>query len=475
MNKNQQRPFDAKAPPVEPPEFDAPRWKPGRRETVVVYCKKTRELIKAKHCLFRDPLENTTGAYWPIPKNYKELPIPQEWIPPKVSMNTNFGLVEYCFVLVREADDSGSDSDDDMDADDDIVFTLTRRMVAIKVNNLEQIGKKNKTENPKHELACMQLLGNDHPNVMGVIDALEDDKNLNIVMPYASDGDLFELLERNGDKLDEAVAKRWFIQMLNGIRHLHNHGICHRDLSPENVVLDGDKCLIIDMGMALRMPYARCDGSITHIQNGGTHRRWIRKQIKSGKEPYMSPEIHYKWPFDGEAIDVWSLGVILFRMVTGLPSYRIPNSNDERFFLMTYSLENYLPLPGIRFSLLSFWLPFQGIRLSADCIHLLSRMMTFDSEKRATVSEVWNHPWLAEVVKESLFIKVEADYRCRGQEPPIARRGRQELRAGIVSLPNKNFVSITLRSIGLTYIINYYKSINYIDLSSMFETRSSRG
>jgi serine/threonine protein kinase len=95
---------------------------------------------------------------------------------------------------------------------------------------------------------------------MGTIEVLFDETHLNVVMPHCGSGDMFELLQDTQRAhpdvpgLPEPAARCWFRQVLKGVQHLHSKGICHRDLSPENVMIDGNGALIIDMGMCLRVP-----------------------------------------------------------------------------------------------------------------------------------------------------------------------------------------------------------------------------
>ena len=365
----------------------------GRRETFLVFCNRTQQHVEARDCLFRVPsrrlqqragggndaaLGSVSEAYWPIRE--------------KPPMRTIMGHVEFCFVIARATgnndDDYDSDDESDDEDDDDIVFNHTYRMVAVKVNygrRMEQHRGRH-AENPLQELACMQLVGSDNPHVMGVIDALVVGDNLNVVMPYARDGDLFDMLqqmERTGNRFDEDRARFWFRQLVEGVRHLHESGVCHRDLSPENVMIDSRNCLIIDMGMALRIPYTDPlnPGGRTHVQSGGRDRRLMRPQGTARKLPYMSPEIYAnRRPFDGPATDVWTMGTILFCMVTGNRSYGRPDRTDPQFYWMTHALGR----------LLEDW----EIMLSADLVDLLAKMITIDPRMRATLDEVRNHPWL---------------------------------------------------------------------------------
>jgi serine/threonine protein kinase len=96
-----------------------------------------------------------------------------------------------------------------------------------------------------------------------------------------------------------------------GLHHLQHKGVCHRDLSLENVLVDGDKCMIIDMGMCLRVPYndGEDPGKIADVSKGSI-RRLMKPQGVCGKHNYMSPEIAANSePFDGFAIDLWAAGV----------------------------------------------------------------------------------------------------------------------------------------------------------------------
>jgi serine/threonine protein kinase len=229
------------------------------------------------------------------------------------------------------------------------------------------------------------LIGNSNPHVMGLVEVLFDGENLNVVMPYAGSGDLFQLLQdsqESGTGFTEGEARFWFRQIIDGLRYLHSRGVCHRDLSPENIMLAEDNALIIDMGMAILVPYTdptSTSGGVTDIAHG-TNKRMILPQGACGKLPYMSPEIYRsKKPFDGGAVDIWTAGTILFCMVTGNRSYARPQDSDAQYYWMTHGLSR----------LLRDW----GVNLSKECIHLLKHMLQVEPRLRLTLDEVIRHPW----------------------------------------------------------------------------------
>ena len=316
------------------------------------------------------------------------------------------GHVEICRVLERctrqnDDDDSsfeGCGGDTMEDEDDEIVFQWTNRHVAVKVNYADRMDRlrDRHAENPLQEIAAMQLLGEDPVHVLGALEVLFDGQNLNIVMRFCDNGDLFQLLQTRQARPDhppdvpgltEGEARYWFRQLMKGVAFLHSKGICHRDLSPENVMIDGDEGLIIDMGMCLRVPYVDPNNpdATTDVLSamGQTPRCLFKPQGPCGKLPYMSPEIYSnRRPFDGSAADVWTSGTILFCMITGNRSYQRPHMSDPQFYWMSQGLRQ----------LLADW----NVNFSEDGIKLLEGMLQTDPRRRLTLEEVRRHPWFDE-------------------------------------------------------------------------------
>lgn len=168
-----------------------------------------------------------------------------------------------------------------------------------------------------------------------------------------------------------------------GLNHLQSKGVCHRDLSLENVLVDGHRCMIIDMGMCLRVPYNDRSGmgSVTDVTRG-TSRRMMRPQGVCGKHNYMSPEVFANTDnFDGFAIDLWAAGVILYIMLTGFPPYDQACCSDQRFELI---------VKGRLVEQLRNW----NINLSDEAGNLLQNMLRLDPRRRMTLAEVLSHPWV---------------------------------------------------------------------------------
>lgn len=392
------RPFDTLGPPSTPIPFPPHRFEWGRRDTVCCVDPATQEVDQKDNVLFRDysrefPDDGESRvrvAYWPVPS--------------KRPIKTIMGHVEICWVLERSNarenenemrddddgdDDTDTDDDDgDCDEEDDVVFVMTQRRVAIKVNyynTMERLRGRH-AEDPLKEIAAMQLIGNKHPHVLGCDEVLFDGKNLNVVMRYCERGDLFQLLQESQLQdvpgMTEARARFWFRQLVSGLHFLHRRaGICHRDLSPENVMIDDRGCMIIDMGMCLRVPYIDSQGNKTDISKG-LKRCLFKPQGACGKASYMSPEIFAnRANWDGEAVDIFTSGTILFCMVTGNRSYQHPHASDAQFYWMTHGLSQ----------LLADW----GIKLSPEGLALLKGMLTISPRDRLTLDEVANHPWFS--------------------------------------------------------------------------------
>lgn len=315
------------------------------------------------------------------------------------------GHVEICRVLERcrrQNEDDNDDTDESScegmidDEDDEIVFQWTNRNVAVKVNYADRMDRlrDRHAENPLQEISAMQLLGADPIHVLGAQEVLFDGQNLNIVMRFCDNGDLFQLLQDRQNRpghptpgLSEGEARFWFRQLIKGVVFLHAKGICHRDLSPENVMVDGLEGLIIDLGMCLRVPYIDPQhvDRFTDVRGSGgrTPRCFFRPQGPCGKLPYMSPEIYSnRHPFDGAAADVWTSGTILFCMITGNRSYQRPHLSDPQFYWMSQGLRQ----------LLNDW----NVNMSETGILLLEGMLQPNPRLRLTLEEVSQHEWFDE-------------------------------------------------------------------------------
>jgi len=312
------------------------------------------------------------------------------------------GHVEICRVLERCTRQNDDDDNEDSscegmvdEEDDEIVFQWTNRHVAVKVNYSDRMDRlrDRHAENPLQEISAMQLLGTDPVHVLGAQEVLFDGQNLNIVMRFCDSGDLFQLLQDRQNRPDhpadtpglrEGEARFWFRQIMKGVSFLHSRGVCHRDLSPENVMIDGLEGLIIDLGMCLRVPYQdplHVD-RLTDVRGarGRSPRCFFRPQGPCGKLPYMSPEIYSnRHPFDGAAADVWTSGTILFCMITGNRSYQRPHLSDPQFYWMSQGLRQ----------LLNDW----NVRMSETGIKLLEGMLQTNPRLRLTLEEVVQHPW----------------------------------------------------------------------------------
>jgi serine/threonine protein kinase len=307
-----------------------------------------------------------------------------------------YGSVWACLVLRRHhgiaADDAARAAGvEPGSASAPIVWEISGQHVAIKMVEWARVHhmRGRLLEDPVKEVAAMQLLGARHPNVLGSTEVLQDGDFLYSIMPYCRDGDLFGVVvqyaEDSGGEsgMPEPVARFWFRQILWGLHHLQTQGVCHRDLSLENILVDGDRCMIIDMGMCLRVPYndPHKPGAVTDVTRGST-RRLMRPQGVCGKHNYMSPEVFANTDsFDGFAIDLWAAGVILYIMLTGFPPYDQASRTDQRFELIA---------TGRLMEQLRNW----NIQLSEEAGNLLQRMLTLDPRERPTLAEILADPWV---------------------------------------------------------------------------------
>ena len=158
-------------------------------------------------------------------------------------------------------------------------------------------------------------------------------------------------------------------------------GICHRDMSLENILVDDyTRSVVIDLGMCLRVPYDNGE-RIGDVHSGGL-RRLIQPLIPCGKPNYISPEILASdKPFDGFAIDLWATGVILFIMLVGLPPWEFARLEDPRYKMV---------IRGKLKRMLDSW----DRPVSPLAADLLQKMLMEDPRQRLSLTEVRDHPWV---------------------------------------------------------------------------------
>ncbi|CAK1582063.1 unnamed protein product [Parnassius mnemosyne] len=175
----------------------------------------------------------------------------------------------------------------------------TDAVVALKV--IRKKGRSPKDlKNLRQECDIQRQL--QHPNIIRMIDSFDTESELVVVTEYA-EKELHSILAKEGCLNEEQVKKiTW--DLVSALYYLHSHRVLHRDLKPQNVLLDNS-------GRA-----KLCDFGLARIMTNATH---ILTSIK-GTPLYMAPELIDEKPYDHQA-DLWSLGCIVYELMAGQPPF----------------------------------------------------------------------------------------------------------------------------------------------------------
>ncbi|CAN6924970.1 hypothetical protein YC2023_011768 [Brassica napus] len=176
----------------------------------------------------------------------------------------------------------------------------TNELVAIKIIDKKKTIDSYMEPRIIREIDAMRRL-RDHRNILKIHEVMATKSKIYIVMELASGGELFSKLLRRG-RLPESTARRYFQQLASALQFSHRDGVAHRDVKPQNLLLDKEGNLkVSDFGLSA-LP--------EHLRNGLLH-------TACGTPAYTAPEVISRRGYDGAKADAWSCGVILFVLLVG--------------------------------------------------------------------------------------------------------------------------------------------------------------
>ncbi|XP_069757451.1 SNF related kinase b [Narcine bancroftii] len=233
---------------------------------------------------------------------------------------------------------------------------FTGEKVAVKVIDKTKLDK-SATGHLLKEVRCMKLV--QHPNVVRLYEVIDTQTKLYLILELGDGGDMFDYIMNHDRGLSEEQAKIYFAQIVHAISYCHKLHVVHRDLKPENVV------------------FFKEQGVVKLTDFGFSNRFQPGKMLTTscGSLAYSAPEILLGDEYDAPAVDIWSLGVILYMLVCGCPPFH--EANDSETLTMIMDCRYTVPQ-----------------HISDNCRSLISRMLQREPRKRASLEEIEGHPWL---------------------------------------------------------------------------------
>ena len=236
-------------------------------------------------------------------------------------------------------------------------------------------------------------------NIVNLLDVIHTSKKLTLVFEYC-DSDLKKIMDGlKGEKLPIDTVKLYLYEMLKGINYIHKHKILHRDLKPQNLLINTNGVLkICDFGLA------RGFGVPIRIYTNEVVTLW-----------YRAPDILLGSKMYDTSVDIWSIGCIFAEMILGIPMFLGKNENEQldRIFNLL-GTPNDNEYPWLKES--PEWNGYinsetfkkyekQDIRKiypninDNDSYDLLEKMIVFDPDKRISAEEALKHPYFKSISK----------------------------------------------------------------------------
>lgn len=197
-----------------------------------------------------------------------------------------------------------------------------------------------------------------HPNIIRLYSYYEDDEDFYLLMENTQEGNLYQLLKRR-KQLNEKEAFSYFIQAAKAVYFLHDHNYIHRDIKPENLLLSNETEIKL------------CDFGLCNNNSIGNRSTFC------GTLEYMAPEILSENSYD-KAVDIWSLGVLLYELTNGKTPFKI---NLQNITNQTHSLS------------------FINLKLSFQCKELIQKMLCLNPKKRITIRGLFEEEIISELLK----------------------------------------------------------------------------
>ncbi|XP_052182327.1 calcium-dependent protein kinase-like [Diospyros lotus] len=239
----------------------------------------------------------------------------------------------------------------------------TRHSYACKSILKRKLRTKNDKEDVKREIHIMQHLSG-QPNIVEFKGAYEDRQSVHVVMELCAGGELFDRIIAQGHYSERAAAAICR-SIVNVVHICHFMGVMHRDLKPENFLLSSK-----DEGAMLK---ATDFGLSVFIEEGKVYRDIV------GSAYYVAPEVLRR--SYGKEIDVWSAGIILYILLSGVPPFWAETEKGIFDAILEGVIDFHSdPWPTI----------------SNGAKDLVRKMLTQDPRKRITSAQVLEHPWLRE-------------------------------------------------------------------------------
>jgi len=226
----------------------------------------------------------------------------------------------------------------------------TKEKVAVKILRKSSMNRE-EMERARREILIMQMVTSlQHPFITRLRYAEETEESFCLVMDYEAGGELKAYILSRG-KLSEAESHKFFLQIISAVYCLHDHNIVHRDIKHQNILLDSNNNIkLIDFGLS------------NFSQDG------VFRETFCGTPAYCAPEMILGNAYSGPEVDIWSLGVVLYAMLTG----------DFPFKKLSDIVSgNFAEPPAV----------------SPDCVDLLKRLLTVDRKARLNLPGVIAHSW----------------------------------------------------------------------------------
>ena len=229
------------------------------------------------------------------------------------------------------------------------------KKVAIKIIDKKKAPRDVLTKFLPREIEALQLM-KDHDNAVTLYDVIHTTDKVFIIMELVENGDLLDYINSKR-KLSERTSRTFFRDLVSAVVATHKHGIVHRDIKCENLLLDVNYRLkISDFGFARSLK----EKSLL--------------ETYCGSFAYAAPEIIRGEPYNGKKSDSWSMGVVLYAMVCGKLPFR---EGDYKTLISQIAA-------GLSFS----------SDISENCKDLIRKILVVSPTERLSPSEILNHTWM---------------------------------------------------------------------------------